>query len=44
MEANLKEVKTITTKPVDTPIEKDEVKRIHDLARAINQQVSSNEE
>jgi hypothetical protein len=43
IEKNLTEVKTITTKPVDTPITKDEVKHIRDLARTINQQVSSNE-
>lgn len=44
IEKNLTEVKTITTKPVDTPISKDEVKHIRDLAREINQQVGSKEE
>lgn len=38
---NLQEVKTITTKPVETPIQKDEVKRIRDLAREINKMVSN---
>ena len=42
-EKNLQEVKTITTKPVDVPIEKGEVKRIRDLAREINKLVSSDE-
>lgn len=44
IEKNLTEVKNITTKPVDTPITKDEVKRIRDLAREINKQVATNEE
>jgi len=41
---NLQAVKTITTKPVDVPIEKSEVKRIRDLARDLNKQISSGEE
>ncbi|MEP6671669.1 MAG: hypothetical protein ABJF10_21075 [Chthoniobacter sp.] len=40
---NLQEVKTITTKPVDVPIEKGEVKRVRDLAREINNLVTSDE-
>ncbi|MEI9897682.1 MAG: hypothetical protein WDN28_28440 [Chthoniobacter sp.] len=44
IQKNLQEVKTITTKPVDVPIEKNEVKRIRDLARDINQQVSNGSE
>ena len=43
LEKNLKEVKQITTKPVDTPIEKDDVKKIRNLARELNQLVSSAE-
>ena len=44
IEKNLTEVKTITTKPVDMPITKDEVKHIRDLAREVNKLVASNEE
>lgn len=43
LEKDLQEVKTITTKPVDTPIEKSEVKRIRDIARELNQLISSSE-
>jgi hypothetical protein len=42
IEKNLTAVKTIVTKPVDVPIEKDEVKKIRDLAREMNKMVSSN--
>lgn len=44
LEADLTEVKRLTTKPVDTPIEKDEVKKIRDLAREMNKLVSSSDE
>jgi hypothetical protein len=44
MEANLKEIKAITTKPVDAPIEKDEVKRIRELVQEINKLIASGEE
>lgn len=36
MEKNLREIKKITTKPVDTPVEPAEVKRIRELVREIN--------
>ncbi|MDR3404318.1 MAG: hypothetical protein P4L99_17600 [Chthoniobacter sp.] len=42
--STLQEVKTITTKPVDVPIEKAEVKKIRDLARDLNKQISSGDE
>lgn len=42
IEKNLSEVKKIATKPVDVPIEKDEVKKIRDLAREMNKMISSN--
>ena len=41
MEKNLKEIKRITTKPVDTPIELSEVKEIRKLVREINTLVTS---
>ncbi len=44
MEKNLKEIKRITTKPVDTPIEPDEVKEIRKLVREINDRVTNGEE
>ncbi|HEX8294935.1 MAG TPA: hypothetical protein VF593_01430 [Chthoniobacteraceae bacterium] len=44
LETNLKEIKAITTKPVDAPIDLDEVKRIRELAREINKLASSAEE
>jgi hypothetical protein len=44
LETNLKEIKVITTKPVDTPIELTEVQRIRDLVRDINKQIGSGEE
>jgi hypothetical protein len=44
MEKNLMEVKRIVTKPVDTPIDKEEVKQIRDLARGMNKVVASSEE
>jgi hypothetical protein len=44
LEKNLKEIKAITTKPVDTPIEPAEVKQIRDLVREINKQIGSGEE
>jgi hypothetical protein len=44
LEKNLKEIKAITTKPVDTPIELAEVKQIRDLVREINKQIGSGEE
>ncbi len=44
IEKDLKEVQTITTKPVDVPITKDDVKKIRDLAREMNKMVASNDE
>jgi len=44
LEKNLQEVKRITTKPVDTPIEKDEVKQIRELARELNKRISGSDE
>lgn len=44
LEKNLKEIKAITTKPVDTPVEEAEVKQIRDLVREINKQITSGEE
>lgn len=41
---NLREAQTIVTKPIDTPVEKDEVKRIRDLARELNKLIASGEE
>ena len=41
IEKNLKEVKKITTKPVDVPIEEPEVKKVRDLAREMNRLISS---
>ncbi len=44
MEANLKEIKAITTKQVDAPIEEAEAKHIRDLVRDINKLISNGEE
>lgn len=44
LEKNLKEVKVIITKPLDTPIEKDEVKKIRELAKEMNKTIASGEE
>jgi hypothetical protein len=44
IEKNLQEVKRIITKPVDAPIEKDEVKQIRDLAKEMNKLVGSSDE
>ena len=41
LDRNLKEVKKIITKPVDTAIELDEVKRIRDLARELTRMAAS---
>jgi hypothetical protein len=41
---NLREAKTITTKPVNTPIDQAEVKRVRDLAREINKAIVKDEE
>lgn len=43
LETNLKEIKAITTKPVDTAIEPDEAKKVRDLVHDINQQILSGE-
>ena len=43
MEKNLKEIKRITTKPVDVPIEPDEVKEVRKLVREINTLIASGE-
>ena len=44
MEKNLKEIKRITTKPADAPLEPAEVKRIRELVREINTLIASGEE
>lgn len=44
LEKNLKEIKAITTKPVDTPVELAEAKQVRDLVREINKQIASGEE
>ena len=44
LEKNLKEVKRIVTKPVETPVEKDEVKQIRELARGMNKLIANGEE
>jgi hypothetical protein len=44
LEKNLLEVKRITTKPVDVPIEEAEVKQVRELARDINKRISSSDE
>jgi hypothetical protein len=44
IEKDLLEVKTIITKPVESPIEKDEVKRIRDLAKDMNKVIMSSDE
>jgi len=44
LEKNLEEVKRITTKPVDTPIEKEEVQQINDLARELNKRIGRGDE
>lgn len=44
IEKDLKEIKAITTKPVDTPIEPEEAKRVRDLAREINKQIANADE
>jgi hypothetical protein len=41
---SLKEVKVLTTKPVNTPIELAEVKRIHALAKDLNRAIAKDEE
>ena len=44
LEKNLKEIKRLTTKPVDTPIEPDDVKQIRALVREINGLIAGGEE
>jgi hypothetical protein len=44
LEKNLLEVKRIITKPVDVPVEKDEVKKVRDLAREMNKLIASGDE
>ena len=44
LEKNLREIKRLTTKPVDTPIEPDEVKRIRELVREINSRIAGDDE
>ena len=44
LEKNLKEVKRITTKPVDTPIDISVVKQVRTLAREVNQLIANGEE
>ena len=43
MEKNLREIKRITTKPVDVPIEPGEVKEVRKLVREINTLIASGE-
>ena len=42
--ANLKEAKALSSKPVNTPIGLDDVKRIHALAKEINRSIAKDEE
>ena len=44
LEKNLREVKGIITRPVDTPIEKDEVKQIRELTKELNKLIASGDE
>jgi len=44
IQKDLTEVKGIVTKPADTPIEKDEVKRIRELAKDMNKAIFSSDE
>lgn len=44
LEKNLREIKRLTTKPVDTAITPDEVKRIRELVREINTRIADGEE
>ncbi len=44
IEKDLQEAKTIITRPVESPIEKDEVKRIRDLAKEMNKAISTGDE
>ena len=41
---NLKEAKALSTKPVNTPIDLADVKRIHELAKELNKAVAKDEE
>jgi len=43
LETNLKEIKAITTKPVDMPLELAEAKRVRELVHDINKQIASGE-
>jgi hypothetical protein len=44
LETDLQQVKKITTKPVDTPITKEEVQQIYDMARDLNKRISRSDE
>ena len=44
LEKNLREIKRLTTKPVDTAIDPDEVKQVRALVREINGLITSGEE
>ena len=44
LEKNLREIKRLTSKPVDTPIAPDEVQRIRELVREINTLIGGTEE
>jgi hypothetical protein len=44
LEKNLQEVKRITTKPVETPIEKEEVQQVHDLAAQLNKRIGKGDQ
>ena len=44
LENNLREIKRLTTKPVDTPIELAEVRRVRELVREINTLIAHGEE
>jgi hypothetical protein len=44
IEKNMRAIKAITTKPVDTPIEIADVKQVRELVREINKRIASGEE
>ena len=44
LETDLQQVKKIITKPVDTPITKEEVQQIYDMARDLNKRISRSDE
>ena len=44
LETNLREVNRIVIKPFGTPIEKDEVKQVRELAKEVNRLIATGEE